>query len=230
MPHKPGHKDKRKSSDGTTPQEAMTAILDLFRQADKKYNPQNNYLQQLGSPIGALGSLIGVENPGDVLRNIFANPEQTPQAMDRNFMDNFLLRDRQGAMLPATFLDALVDRIMERVQSEGGPMNESLQNLMNIMGARTGNFMDDIMKGLMMQSGVPGRIGQPSFAGPPMNQSPSLPNRNPSFDLGPPPAVSPQQIANFAQRSTPQRATPIKRPVKTAQQIQPRPQTYTPGM
>ena len=45
MPHKPGHKDKRKSSDGTTPQEAITAILDLFRQADKKYNPQNNYLQ-----------------------------------------------------------------------------------------------------------------------------------------------------------------------------------------
>tara|TARA_Y100000401_G_scaffold115044_1_gene118041 strand:- start:2505 stop:3158 length:654 start_codon:yes stop_codon:yes gene_type:complete len=217
MPHKPGHKDKRKSSDGTTPQEAMTAILDLFRQVAD--NPINN-------PMGALTS-----------SNIFANPEQnlnpnlpSPQAIDRNFMDNFLLRDRQGAMLPATFLDALVDRIMERVQSEGGPMNESLQNLMNIMGARTGNFMDDIMKGLMMQSGVPGRIGQPSFAGPPMNQSPSLPNRNPSFDLGPPPAVSPQQIANFAQRSTPQRATPVKRRVQTAQQIQPRPQTYTPGM
>ena len=196
MPHTPGHKDKRKSSDGTTPQEAITAILDLFRQ-----------------PVPS---------------NIFANPEQnlnpnlpSPQAIDRNFMDNFLLRDRQGAMLPATFLDALVDRIMERVQSEGGPMNESLQNLMNIIGSRTGNPMDAIMQGLTMQSGVPGTIGQPSPTGPTMN---------PSFDLGPPPIMSPQQFANFAQRSTPQRSTPVKRPVQTAQQIQPRPQTYTPGM
>ena len=157
---------------------------------------------------------------GELSNKTSSNQTQT-QAIDRNFMDNFLLRNRQGAMLPATFLDALVDRIMERVQSEGGPMNESLQNLMNIIGSRTGNPMDAIMQGLTMESGVPGTIGQPSPTGPTMN---------PSFDLGPPPIMSPQQFVNFAQRSTPQRSTPVKQPVKTAQQIQPRPQTYTPGM
>ena len=93
MPHKPGHKDKRKSSDGTTPQEAMTAILDLFRQAVG--SPMN-------SPMGALTSSIGVKNPGDVLKNIFANPGQnlnpnlpSPGPIDRNFMDNYLLRNRE---------------------------------------------------------------------------------------------------------------------------------------
>ena len=109
---------------------------------------------------------------GELSNKTSSNQTQT-QAIDRNFMDNFLLRNRQGAMLPATFLDALVDRIMERVQSEGGPMNESLQNLMNIIGSRTGKPMDAIMQGLTMQSGVPGTIGQPSPTGPPSPPGPT---------------------------------------------------------
>jgi len=149
------------------------------------------------------------------LTNLFKKSLQSQLQSNQNLFDAYRIADQE--------LDALsFTNFIPGGQSTFG-LPYSNPNREPILKSAFSNIFQKMMEGLAMQSGAPGMIEQQA--------SPSLPNRNPYFDLGPPPIMSPQQFANFAQMSDPLGMSgPGRQPVQKTKQIQPRPQTYTPGM
>ena len=207
MPHVPGH----------TTNQPFSGVLPSDKPSARKSNA--SFINQLTNLFKT-----NLQSQLKANKNLFDAFRTADQELDALSFTNFIPGGQStfGLPYPDPDKEPIIRSVLERI----------LQDTSNISPfSSIEDLTQKVMEGLIAQSGAPATIGQPSFAGPPMNPSSSLPNRNPSFDLGPPPIVSPQQFPSFTPMSDPiAKFGPGRQPVQKTKQIQPRPQTYTPGM